>query len=47
MLAVDDHHDDDMFKSLTLLARDGFIALDAVLKYDSAPLKEDLLSDSG
>lgn len=37
MLAVDDDRDAGMFESLTLLMRDGFHALDTLLKVDSVP----------
>lgn len=43
MLAVDDNRDAGMFVSLTLPTRDGFHALDALLKTDSVPSKDNLI----
>lgn len=37
MLAIDDDHYDNIFKSLTFLTRSDFIPLDALSKYDSVP----------
>ena len=43
VLAVDDDRDAGMFEFLTLLTRDGFHALDTLLKVDSVPWKDNLL----